>query len=168
MFRNCSETRGSGGRSAGQGTGSAAEAVVLERTASDAEPAKLVQLLGDIERLKASLWQRLLVATTSQASPAALDPESELRHLTPQQVGEILSLKAAYVHELCRTGRIPAIKSGKYWMIPVEGLRQWLAYQKHDVDGRTHAPVQSVNPRGDVRPLSHTRPAGRPRRSLVP
>lgn len=138
----------------------------LERTASEAEPAKLVQLLGDLERVKASLWQRLLVATTSQVAPGAPDLGSELRHLTPQQVGEILSLKAAYVHELCRTGRIPAIKSGKYWMIPVGGLRQWLAYQKGDIDGTAQAPVQSPNPRRDVRPLSLTGPAGRPRRSL--
>jgi len=136
----------------------------LERATTDGAPSTLIRLMGDLERLKASLWQRLLLATTAEAGPT--NPAEDLRHLTPQQVGEILSLKAAYVHELCRTGRIPAIKSGKYWMIPVEGLRQWLAYQKGDIDGTAQAPVQSPNPRRDVRPQSLTGPAGRPRRSL--
>lgn len=119
--------------------------VALERAACDFEPPKLVRLLGDLERLKASLWQRLLVTTTTRAMPAATDPMSDLRHLSPRQVGEILSLKAAYVHELCRTGRIPALKSGKYWMVPVAGLRQWLAYQNSDVDGTPRARLESMN-----------------------
>jgi len=148
-------------RSAAPPDGEAAPVAALERVVSDAAPSTLIRFLGDLERLKASLWQRLLLATTAHAGPTK--PVEDLRHLTPQQVGEILSLKAAYVHELCRTGRIPAVKSGKYWIIPVEGLQQWLAYQKHDVDGRAQAPVQSLNPRGDVRPSSPTGPAGRPR-----
>jgi len=152
-------------RAAGPPNGEADPLAALEGAASDAAPSTLIRFLGDLERVKASLWQRLLLlATTAQAGPT--NPAEDLRHLTPQQVGEILSLKAAYVHELCRTGRIPAIKSGKYWMIPVEGLRQWLAYQKGDIDGTAQAPVQSPNPRRDVQPLSLTGPAGRPRRSL--
>lgn len=137
--------------------------VALERTASDAEPPALIRLLGDLERLKASLWQRLLVATTTRAVPEVPDPVSELRHLTPQQVGEILSLKGAYVHELCRTGRIPATKSGKYWMIPVTGLRRWLAYQNRDVDGGLRTNLESHTP-GNARPVSRTSPTSWPRR----
>jgi len=143
-------------RSAAPPDGDTDPLAALERTASGAEPAKLVQLLGDLERVKASLWQRLLVATTSRAVPEAPDPGSELRHLTPQQVGEILSLKAAYVHELCRTGRIPAMKSGKYWMIPVAGLRRWLAYQNRDVDGGLRTNLESLDSPGSTRPISRT------------
>jgi len=129
--------------------------VALERTASTAEPAKLVQLLGDLERVKASVWQRLLLlVTTAQAGPT--NPAEDLRHLTPQQVGETLSVKAAYVHELCRTGRIPAIKTGKYWMIPVARLRQWLAYQDCDIDGGQKTHVPSLYPPGHRRPTSRT------------
>jgi excisionase family DNA binding protein len=69
-----------------------------------------------------------VTTATARETPPPADPVEDLRHLTPQQVAETLSLKAAYVHELCRTGRIPATKSGKYWMIPVAGLRRWLAY----------------------------------------
>ena len=77
----------------------------------------------------------------------------DLQHLTPAQVAELLSLTEPYVHELCRTGRVQATKSGKYWMIPVAGLRQWLVYPKRDVDGGARAPVQSLNPRG-ARPVT--------------
>ena len=79
--------------------------------------------------------------------------------MTPEQVAEVLSLKTAYVHELCRAGRIPATKSGKYWMIPAAGLRRWLAYQNCDIDGGTQLSVQSLKPRGNARPRAH--PAGR-------
>ena len=50
------------------------------------------------------------------------------------QASEPLNLKEPYIDELCRTVRLPATKSGKYWVPPVAGLRQWLVYQKRDVD----------------------------------
>lgn len=81
---------------------------------------------------------------------------------TPHQVGELLSVKPAYVHELCRTGRIPATKSGKYWMIPVAGLKRWL-YQNRDVDGSARASPESLNHGGDPQPSSKAGAAGGPR-----
>jgi len=90
-----------------------------------------------------------------------------LHHLTPAQVAELLNLTEPYVHELCRTGRVQATKSGKYWMIPVAGLRRWLVYQNRDVDDGGQLPLQSPRPCGDVRPTSLTGPAGRPRRSRM-
>jgi excisionase family DNA binding protein len=137
----------------------------LERTVEAAEPLQLVGLLGGLERLKAILWQRLVGVTISRTMPPPVEPVEELRHLTPHQVAEILNLKAAYVHELCRGGKIPAIKSGKYWMIPVAGLRQWLAYPKGDIDEGAQRSVESLNPRGDMQPPRLIGPAGRPRRS---
>jgi excisionase family DNA binding protein len=106
-------------------------------------------------------------ATTIQAAPPAIDPVEQLRHLTPQQVAEILSLKAAYVHELCRTGRIPAMKSGKYWMIPMAGLQEWLAYQERDVDRSVEIRLQSLNPPGDAGLRSRRSSSPRPPRRLA-
>ena len=125
-------------------------------------------LIGDLERLQALLAARLL-REAWQAAPGARasSPLEDLHHLTPAQVAELLNLTEPYVHELCRTGRVQATKSGKYWMIPVAGLRQWLVYQKRDVDGGAQRPVESLNPRGHARSLSLTGPAGRPRRSLM-
>ena len=139
--------------------------VALERTIDTEEPPQLARLLGDLERVKASVWQRLVSVTITQLTPPATDPAEELRHLTPHQVGALLGLKAAYVHKLCRSAKIPAIKSGKYWMIPVAGLRQWLAYPKRDIDEGAQRHVESLSPRGDMPSTRLTGPAGRPRRS---
>jgi excisionase family DNA binding protein len=136
----------------------------IERVPSAAIPV----LIGDLERLQALLAARLL-REAWQAAPAPRVTSSleDLQHLTPAQVAELLSLTEPYVHELCRTGRVRATKSGKYWMIPVAGLREWLVYPKRDVDDGNPRPVPSLKPRADGPPLSLTGPAGRPRRSLI-
>lgn len=141
----------------------------LERAIDHVPTAAIPVLIGDLERLQTLLATRLVVETLQMAQGSRpTESLHDLQHLTPQQVGEILSLKAAYVHELCRTGRIPAVKSGKYWMIPVAGLKEWLAYPKPDVDGSARRLVESPNSRGDVRPPRIlTGPAGRPRRSPI-
>ncbi len=140
----------------------------LERALDHASLATIPGLIGDLERLQTLLAARLMrEAIQSAQSPRPHESLDELQHLTPHQVAGILSLKAAYVHELCRTGRIPASKSGKYWMIPVTGLRRWLAYQNRDVDGNSRVRVDSPNPAGDTRRVAPASPGVRPRRPPV-
>ncbi len=121
----------------------------LGRIADAAAPAEAAVLLGELERLKALVWQRLIAAAAVAAAPPreALD---DLRHVTPAQVAELLNLKEAYVHELCRTRRLPAVKHGKYWLIPQAALRQWLTYPVGDVDGSTVRRIASPNLREDT------------------
>jgi excisionase family DNA binding protein len=139
----------------------------LEQAIATAAAPELAALLGELERLKAAAWRRLVARVVEASSPRELDPLEELRHVTPQQVAELLSLKPAYVHELCRTHRLPARKSGKYWMIPAAGLRRWLASREGDIDARRAPALESVNPREGVAAEMHTpaprrrRPAGR-------
>jgi excisionase family DNA binding protein len=97
----------------------------LERATAEGAATSLAPLLASLERLKALVWARLL-AVSVPAEPLRFEPLEELRHLTPSQVAELLSLKEAYVHELCRSRQIPATKQGKYWIIPVAELREWL------------------------------------------
>jgi excisionase family DNA binding protein len=97
----------------------------FERAACAASATSLAQLLGSLERLKAIVWAQLL-AVSGPAERLRPEPLEELRHLTPNQVAELLSLKEAYIHELCRSRQIPATKKGKYWIIPVAELREWL------------------------------------------
>jgi excisionase family DNA binding protein len=129
----------------------------LERQAQAATTAEVIAVLGELERLKALLWHRLLGAVLMPAPDAGDD----LRHLTPAQVAELLSLKEPYVHELCRTGRLPAIKRGKYWLISHAALRQHLAYPGGDVDAGGGSRLESLHPRGDTA----RGPRGRRRRS---
>lgn len=139
----------------------------LECAAAEAQLPAIATLLGDLERLKALLWHRL-VAESSKAAPAPqADGLEELRHLTPHQVGELVNLKPAYVHELCRTGRLPATKSGKYWMISVAGLRQWLMSGNGDIDATVTERLQSLPPHADagrVRPAAPKQRRGDPSR----
>jgi hypothetical protein len=130
----------------------------LERAAADVQPSTIATLLGDLERLKALLWHRLTVTAATVPATPPTDGLEELRHLTPRQVGELLNVKPAYVHELCRTARIPALKSGKYWMIPLAGLRQWVMYQKGDIDQPPPGSLESVHPIGDTGRAVRTRP----------
>jgi excisionase family DNA binding protein len=97
----------------------------FERAMDMATSGALAHLLGSLERLKAIAWGRLLATSVPAERPRA-EPLEELRHLTPIQVAKLLSLKEAYVHELCRSRKIPATKQGKYWIIPVAELRGWL------------------------------------------
>lgn len=136
------------------------------RRIADLQVDDIPGLLGALEQLKAVLWQRLLLAATAQAAPPASDPVDDLRHLTPHQVSELLNLKPAYVQELCRIGKIPATKSGKYWMIPVAALRRWL-YQNQDVDADARARLDSMSQRGENGPSPRVGAARRWRRARV-
>lgn len=121
-------------------------AQALDRAIAESDPAALLILLGELERLKSLLWTRLVSAVAPSGPPPDRGELEGLRHLTPQQVADLLSLTPAYVHELCRTRRLPAIKSGKYWMISVPALRTWL-YQNSDIDPAARTRLESLDPR---------------------
>ena len=151
----------------------------LERHIAACGPAPLPGLLAALERLRALALARL-VAVTTNARPdrADADPLDELRHLTPLQVAELLNLKEAYIHELCRSSQMPAVKRGKYWMIPVAALREWLSQSRRGIDHQAPAslrfpglPASSgdrvADPRHETERQAHT-PSQRTRRSLAP
>jgi hypothetical protein len=59
--------------------------------------------------------------------------------LTPARLGELWSMPAAKIRELCRTGRIPARKLGsKEWVVPVAALREWARQGIVDRAGPRH------------------------------
>jgi excisionase family DNA binding protein len=123
----------------------------FEQAVASAAPDSLPALLGTLERLKALAWARAAdAAGGGPAPPTTADPVDELRHLTPLQVAELVNLKEAYVHELCRSGRIPAPKEGKYWIIPVSGLREWLGRSRHRIDPDAPHPLPSANTTGSL------------------
>jgi hypothetical protein len=112
---------------------------------SDVDPDQVVTLLGELERLRVRLLARVFAADlVVSRTVRETDPLSDLQHLTPQRVGALLDLKPTYVHELCRTGKLAATKSGKYWMVSVAGLRQWLRDEKRPIDGEAEVRLESV------------------------
>lgn len=117
----------------------------LERHGAAVPHAEIPLLLGGLERLRATLTARMIRETIAASAPAPTSTLDELRHLTPAQVAELLNLKEPYVHELCRSRKLPATKSGKYWIIPVAGLRDWLMYRDGDIDRAAEARLQSLH-----------------------
>jgi excisionase family DNA binding protein len=115
-------------------------------------------MIGELERVKSILWIRM---TAPPAPPRVNDPLEELRHLTPSQVAELLNLTEAYVHEMCRSRRLPAVKQGKYWIIPVGGLRAWLGQAGSQLDrsGSGERSSEDATPAPTPRPgaARHTR-----------
>lgn len=114
---------------------------MFEQALASATPGSLPAVLGTLEKLKALAWARATDVVGSAEPTRAINPLDELRHLTPLQVAELLNLKEAYIHELCRSGRIPAIKEGKYWLIPLSGLREWLGHARQSVDPGLTGPL---------------------------
>jgi excisionase family DNA binding protein len=115
----------------------------LERLGATLPHGAIAALLGDLERVRATLTARMIRETIAASAPASTSPVDELRHLTPAQVAELLNLKEPYVHELCRSRRLPAMKSGKYWIISVTGLRQWLGSGRDGIDDARGARLES-------------------------
>ena len=103
----------------------------LEEACRTVPVSSIAVLIGELARIKSMLWIRM---SAPPAPPRVNDPLEELRHLTPSQVAELLNLTEAYVHELCRSRRLPALKQGKYWIIPVGGLRAWLGQTAGQLD----------------------------------
>src|SRR5262245_3921410 len=134
----------------------------LEHAVDHLPSSGIPALIGDLERLQALLSARLLRESWQAAASTRAAPTLEdLQHLTPAQVAELINLTEPYVHELCRTGRVQATKSGKYWMVPVAGLRAGMVVPKHDVDGPGKALLTSSPQRQGGAPSHPTPPARR-------
>ena len=67
----------------------------LERAANAAQPIEAIGLLGELERLKTLLWQRLLITAAQTAAAPSRDSLDDLLHLSPGQVAELLNVKPA-------------------------------------------------------------------------
>ncbi len=113
----------------------AAQLEALDRIVVQGDAAGLPAMIAALERLKTVALARLIALTAhARVDTAPANPMDDLRHLTPLQVAELLNLKEAYIHELCRSTQMPAVKRGKYWMIPVAPLPEWLTRARRGID----------------------------------
>ncbi len=86
-------------------------------------------LLAEVERLRVALWVRLVhVQERGGTSP----PSTRL--LTAPTVAEALGVPVSYVYELARTGRLPAVRFGKYVRFAPEALQEWQARHEERLD----------------------------------
>jgi Helix-turn-helix domain len=102
----------------------------------------LQHMSSDVE---ASLAHRLaeppVAASIALPSPPEM-PADDVRAYTTGEFARRLGKSAAYVRDLCRSGRLPgaARKGRKEWFIPVATARTWLAFDGVDGAGSLTLP----------------------------
>ena len=87
-------------------------------------------LLAELERLRVALWAQFFPVHERDATEG---PTMSL--LTAPAVAEALGVPVSYVYELARTGRLPAVRFGKYVRFSPLVLQQWLARHAEPLDG---------------------------------
>ncbi len=107
------------------------DALLADPTRAAEIPAEQVSaLLGELERLRAALWVRLVTAPA--ASAPALEPN---RLLTADEVAAWLGVPKSYVYELARRrtpDALPTVAFGKYVRFVAEGVAAWVARHRRD------------------------------------
>jgi excisionase family DNA binding protein len=82
--------------------------------------------LGELERLKAILWSKMVTASYSSASN---HPSGAVTLLTMPQVAKRLAIPEGRAYELARQGRLPTVKVGKYVRVSMAELETWVEKQ---------------------------------------
>ena len=95
----------------------------LETLIQDADHADCVNLIGQLERMKALAWRKIL------AGPAPVVREVEAV-LTVPQVAQQLNMSAYRIYELCRTGTLKSYKCVKSVRVKPSAVADYLATQE--------------------------------------
>ena len=91
----------------------------LEKAAAEACPADCAKLIGELERVKAQAWSRLLAAP---ASPSRQEPDHAY---TIPEVAQILKISVYRAYELARQGKLPSTKIGKLVRVSAAQLTEF-------------------------------------------
>ena len=98
----------------------------LEAAEVRVEVTECPRLLGELERLKAILWSRMVTGSCGAAS-SQLGADDVL--LTLPQVAERLAIPTGYAYELARRDVLPVVRFGKYVRVSQTSLTRWIAQQ---------------------------------------
>lgn len=103
-------------------------------------------VLGDLERLRAIAWSRLVrTALTGDRPPDVEDDPL----LTIPEVATQLHLAPSYVYDLARRGQLATVRAGKYVRIRRSTLRRWIAAHE---EARLDRGLDARLTTGDERP----------------
>ncbi len=91
----------------------------LEQALSEALPADCPALIGELERLKAVAWTRMLTPAYGG------QPQHPDRAYTIPEVAGILKISTYRAYELARQGKLPATKIGKLVRVSAAQLAQF-------------------------------------------
>ncbi len=113
-------------------------------------------LLGDLEQVRAALWNRMIGGFRVDTPAPVKDTTDEI--LTVPEVARELRFTRAYIYEAVRRGDVAAVRKGKYVRIRRADLRAWLEGRPAKgldlppprADSSRYAPVR-VGPRSRAR-----------------
>ncbi len=117
------------------------EQLSLDAIASNPETATTLSLES-----RANLLARCasVLAALSAAASRASVPETgeDDQLLTVPEVAQLLRFDEAYVYQLARTGRLPAVRQGKYVRVRRSSLQAWITSQEDQAAARTRPLVR--------------------------
>lgn len=95
---------------------------VIESAIATATPADCAGLVGELERLKALAWGRIMSGAGPAHQPS---PEEEL--LTIPEVAPRLKVSEYRAYELARQGKLRAVKIGKSVRVTPSAIQEFVA-----------------------------------------
>ncbi len=103
--------------------------VELERAAAEVSPLEAPVLLGELERVRAMIWTRMMNPSPNHEGHQVIECEPD-RLLTPQQAASLLGVGIRWLYRNSR--RLPFTRrlSRKSLRFSEKGLRRWLAAKK--------------------------------------
>ena len=101
----------------------------LERALAEVSPQEAPTLLGELERLKALLWIRMMHPSPNHRCHSPIEREAD-HLLTPEEAGRMLGVTPRWLYRHGK--RLPFTKrlSRKVLRFSEAGLRRWLATKK--------------------------------------
>jgi excisionase family DNA binding protein len=111
----------------GQDVACAALIASLENAVARVEVTDCPGLLGELERLKAILWTRMVTVSCGTTSS---QPRADAMLLTLPQVAKRLAISDGRAYELARQGKLPTVKVGKYIRIEPAALDTWIVQHR--------------------------------------
>ena len=100
--------------------------VMLEEAIAQGKVVDVPGLLGELERLKAMLWSRMVTVSCRATSHQLSDTASLL---TLPQVAMRLAIPEGRAYELARQGILPTVRVGKYVRVPLAEFETWVGQQ---------------------------------------
>src|SRR5215203_2686274 len=93
----------------------------IEESLTQASWEECVLFVGDLERLKAMAWGKIVAGKASQSSSEGTNL------ITIAEAAARLSIPESRAYELARQGKLPAVRIGKYVRVSAKALAAYQA-----------------------------------------
>jgi excisionase family DNA binding protein len=96
------------------------------------EPGSIPAVLAQLGAAQSALAARLMNGAAVSTQPVST-PADKVELLTVPEVAKRLKLAPGFVYELCRNGKLPAIRTGKYVRVAPAAVEEFIVRQGADL-----------------------------------